>query len=341
MKVFGQVARIMLLAALATGLAAAQQPAPQPGAFSVAVLNFDAKRIEESLGEDIPNLLTVFLSDDESLTLVERAEIKQILEELALGASGTVKADEAARIGMLTGAKFLVTGRVFPVGEKLYITVKIMNTETGKVKAAMAKGDAGEDVDVLVMDLAEKVKEIFATHGMAMMPEERPKADVIAELKASMADRDLPVFAVKISEQHMRRPIPDPAAETEVTVLLKAIEAPVLDAGEKIKGDWAALVKEGNAPDALAGADIAILGEGFSEYAGANDRLISVKARVEIKAVSIRSGKVLAVGRANAAEVDLAESIAAKNALQAAAFDIGVRLIPQAVAAYEKEQAAE
>ena len=45
--------------------------------------------------------------------MVERAELEKILGEQELGLSGTVSADTAAKVGNLTGAKVLVTGRVF------------------------------------------------------------------------------------------------------------------------------------------------------------------------------------------------------------------------------------
>ena len=62
-----------------------------------------------------------------------------------------------------------------------------------------------------------------------------------------------------------------------------------------------------------------VTGEAFSEFAGRHGDLVSVKARVEVKAVDRKTGKVLAVDRQTAVAVDLAEQVAGKTALQEAA----------------------
>ena len=156
----------VVLVLLFVGSAFAQEEAeakqvPQP--YSVAVLNFETKGKETaSLGENIPDLLSAFLSVDENLQLVERAEIKKIIEEMALGKTGIVKPDEAAKIGYMTGAKFIITGRVFIVEDKLYVTGKVMSTETSKVGVQMAKGQTDGDLEEIVQDLANKTSEFLA-----------------------------------------------------------------------------------------------------------------------------------------------------------------------------------
>ena len=313
---------------------------PKP-LFVMAVMNFRAKgKAMASLCEDVPNLLAAFLSQDESLELVERAEIKKLLEEMALGKTGIVKSDEAARVGMMTGAKFLVTGQIFTAGKKLYITAKVMSTETSKVVVQLAKGPLDGELDEIVMDLAEKIKTLMAKRGASMLPPPMTRKDMEAELKKKLAGKKLPSFAVKILERHIGRPVPDPAAETEVGYLLRAAGATVLSTKEEtLMSDWAKqFLKETNSrlPSALKNADILLIGQGFSEYAGRMEKLISVKARVELKAVDTKTGKILAFGRAHATAVDLAELIAGKTALQKAAADIAMKLIPETVDAYNR-----
>jgi hypothetical protein len=75
-------------------------------------------------------------------------------------------------------------------------------------------------------------------------------------------------------------------------------------------------------------ADIRIVGEGVSEFAGRRGNLVSVKARVEVKAVDIKTDKVLATDRAVDVEVDLTDQIAGKKAIQMAVAKIAERLLP-------------
>lgn len=73
-------------------------------------------------------------------------------------------------------------------------------------------------------------------------------------------------------------------------------------------------------------ADIRLVGEAFSEFALRKGNLISVKARVEVKALD-RDNNVVAVDRQTRVAVDLSEHIAAKTALQEAGADIAERML--------------
>jgi hypothetical protein len=73
-----------------------------------------------------------------------------------------------------------------------------------------------------------------------------------------------------------------------------------------------------------------ITGEGLSEFAGRHGALVTVKARVESKAIDRKTNKVLAVDRQTAVTVDLSEQFAGKAALQAAAA-MAERVLPKLI----------
>ena len=77
-------------------------------------------------------------------------------------------------------------------------------------------------------------------------------------------------------------------------------------------------------------ADIIIKGEGFSEFATRRGNLVSIKARLEVKALD-KNNSVVAIDRQTAVVVDLAEQMAGKKALQEAASEIAVRILPKIV----------
>ena len=135
--------------------------------------------------------------------------------------------------------------------------------------------------------------------------------DRIAANKKKLGDAKRPVLHVGILERHVGQITIDPAAETEVALMARQSGFEVLD------GD----------PGALR-ADVVLKGEAFSEFAARRGNLISVKARVEVKAVERSSGKLLATDRETAVAVDLAEQVAGKTALQEAAARLAERLLP-------------
>ena len=331
------VTALMLAACVWPAGVAAQEP---KGPLTAAVLNFETKgKGVADLGEKIADLLTVFLSSAEDLQLVERGQIKKILEEMALGASGIVDPGQATRIGGVLGAQVLITGRAFVVNEKLYITGKAISVETSRVNAQLAKGGLDADLDVPVQELATKIAKWLGENGDKMVAKIQAPADQVAALKKALGKKALPKVAVAIVETHVGQPAVDPAAETEVTYLLRKVGIPVASGKKARLSDWAKqYLKDADIklPSTARKVDVVIVGEGFSEFAGRRGNLISVKARVELKAVDTKRAVILAVNRKTVTQVDLAEQIAGKTAIQKAAGQAAVEMMPEAVKQWRK-----
>src|SRR5690242_6209292 len=108
MKTFLKLTLIALLALSADRVFAATNDV-----LTVAVFDFDSKdEAVRDLGPKIATLVNANLSAEPQIITVERAELDKVLGEHELGLSGSVSADSAAKVGQLTGAKVLVTGRV-------------------------------------------------------------------------------------------------------------------------------------------------------------------------------------------------------------------------------------
>ena len=117
---------LLVLLALAANAALAKDEV-----MTVAVFDFESKdEAVRGLGPKIATLVNVNLSADPQLITVERAELEKALGEQELGLSGTVSSETAAKVGHLTGAKVLVTGRAFKMEKELIIVAKIIGAET-------------------------------------------------------------------------------------------------------------------------------------------------------------------------------------------------------------------
>jgi len=278
----------------------------------VAVFDFESKDENvRDLGAKVATLVNASLSAEPSLILVERAELEKVLGEQELGLSGTVTPDSAAKVGKLTGAKVLVTGRVFKTDTEFFIVAKIIGTETSRVYGELVKGGANASMSDLAEQLAKKIAADVAQKGDTLVAKVTTREDRVAKIKKELGDKKLPIVSVKIAEQHFGQHVIDPAAQTEILLILQ-------QCGFTLADDHST-----NQPA------IEITGEAFSEIGMRKGNLQSCRARIEIKVREVAGGKIIAVDRQTSVAVDLAEHIAAKTALQNGAGELAERLLPK------------
>ena len=279
---------------------------------TVAVFNFESGE-ERELGAKVAVLITTLLSTDPGLVTVERAELEKVLGEQELGLSGTVSADTAAKVGSLTGAKVIITGRVFKVDNEMIMVAKIIGTETSRVYGELAKGKATASISDLSTELAQKIARTVTTKASTLIAKVETREERIAKIKKALGDGKRPTVSVKLPERHFGAPVIDPAAETELLLILKECGFGITD--DKSKEP----------------ADLEITGEAFSAYALRKGNLISCKARIEMKVHDHKTTNLVLVDRQTSVAVDVTEQTSAKTALQNAAMELAERLLPKLV----------
>src|SRR4051794_4065467 len=139
--------------------------------LTVAIFDFESKdEAVRDLGPKVATLVNANLSAEPRIICVERAELEKVLGEQELGLSGTVSPDTAAKVGNLTGAKVLVTGRVFRADKELVIVAKIIGTETSRVYGDIVKGPASSaSLSDLSSDLAKRIVNIITLKGETLV----------------------------------------------------------------------------------------------------------------------------------------------------------------------------
>jgi hypothetical protein len=299
---------LILAAVLAGLLGLATARAAGTELIPVAVLDLDATdaRLKER-GAQLSLLLATELSTIDGVTTVERQELTTLLEEQQLGKSGMVDPGTAARIGHLTGARVLVTGRIFTVGKETTAAVKLMSTETGRVFGAAETFSSEASPADAAKKLGAKLAAVLQAKRDDLLAKVVTAVDRVAAIRAKAAGRKLPSLTVVIPEQHVGAHVTDPAAQTEISRLLA-------EAGFTVQTG-----------EAAQPADFRVEGEAFSATGSRRGPLVSCKARVELQVVG-RDGKVVLADRQTTWAVDPAEAIAAKDALQAAGAELASRV---------------
>ena len=298
---------ILMVTLLASACAHAAPPV-----YSVAVFDFESK--DENVrgqGGKIATLINADLSADPQIVTVEREELAKVVGEQEMGLSGNVSPESAAKVGQLTGAKVLVTGRVFKTDDDLIIVAKIIGVETSRVYGEIVKGRGAASMSDLADELAKKISKAVTEKGDTLVAHVESREDRIKKIIDSMKGDKRPSVSINIAERHFGQAVIDPAAQTELGFLLQKAGFTVVDD------------KSDNKPD------IEITGEAFSAFGMRKGNLISCRSRIELKAQERKTGKILAIDRQTSVAVDVAEQIAAKAALENAVDELTGRLLPK------------
>jgi TolB-like protein len=274
---------------------------------SVAVLEFAVEN-DEARANALTGLVEAEL-DERGFKVVDRRTLEKTLEEQAMSVAGLTDPAAAANIGRLAGAKLLVSGRLLETKQEIVFALRLTNTDTATIKPAKVVFQPRTAPSKIAAAIAEKVQELSAAATPALSPKP-DNSDKVAALTAAAAGRELPALAVSIPEHHIGRRVPDPAAETEIVRLLHKLGFTVIKT---------TAAKEEQPP-------VRVEGEAFSEFGMQAGRMISCRARVEVKVVDTASNKVLFADSEHASGVDVAENIAGKVALRTAGEQLAPRI---------------
>lgn len=304
----------ILLASLCLIFSSQLFSAAQKVIYPTAIMGFSERGQQSAQAKQVSDALYAFLGNNPLLTLVDRAEMATLLDESALNLSGMVNTQQAIQVGQLVGAKIIITGSIIEFDGTLMLAAKIISTETSRVLSASVEGNSSDNRIKLIKALAKQIGDKMTSQANALVVnQEETQEDKFAELRKSMSAGNRPTVVIEISERHMGANLHDPAAETEMMLYFTEMGYIVLD----------------NKSAAAEHADIKIKGEGISEFAMRKGDIVSVKARLEVKAIERKTGQILAIDREIAVEVDLTEHIAAKKALQNASAEIAHRILPK------------
>lgn len=139
-------------------------------ATTLAVTFFDTNTTDERLaplGTGLAAMLITDLSPLESLTVVERARMSAILDEIALQASPYVDQKTAVQVGKGLGAEWVLTGAVATLADALRIDARLVEVGTGKVLEAASVTGPVDEFFLLEKELAGAILDKLAVRTSA------------------------------------------------------------------------------------------------------------------------------------------------------------------------------
>ena len=135
-------------------------------------MEFETQGYSLQEGEDL--LITAGITDrfiqHNRIQLVERALIDKLLEELNLGASELVTSSTTLSLGRLIAARLIITGRIIHSGPHTQVTIRMIETETGKITLAINEAFGMREtpssiVERLSENLLQKMEKLYPLRG--------------------------------------------------------------------------------------------------------------------------------------------------------------------------------
>lgn len=168
--------RLAAAIALSLGCVAAEAQA-QDAAATVAIMDFTAFSVSlqdaTALGKGLAGMLTTELGSRPALRVVERQQIRALLDEQRLALSGRTDVAVAVEIGKLVGAQYLITGNVALARETARLDVRVLRVATGEILATHKRSGHPDDLFAVVVDIAEDFSRDLALQARPIAPERR------------------------------------------------------------------------------------------------------------------------------------------------------------------------
>ncbi len=124
------------------------------------------------LGRGLTELLTTDLAQSPKLTVVERARVQALVDEIQLQQSGATDQNTGVRAGKMLQAGRLIAGGIQQTGSNLQVNAPIVNVDNGQVVGAPSDNRTLDQLFTIEQDIAFG---IFNSLGVTLTTAERDR----------------------------------------------------------------------------------------------------------------------------------------------------------------------
>jgi subtilisin family serine protease len=125
----------------------------------LVVGSFEEQGVAPGLGDIVADLVTQSI-DSSKVELVERRQVKRVIEEQLVASSDLTEPGAAARYGKLADSRFVLLGSVYRVEGVYYVSIRIVDIETGVVREGSRTTATFRTVDEMVAQVPGLVRAI-------------------------------------------------------------------------------------------------------------------------------------------------------------------------------------
>ena len=178
---------------------------PVQGQIRVGITDFENRTGHiylESWAQKIPNFLQSELSGVPEIELVERQNLKAVLDERVLSQSGLVDSASAEKLQTLSNADYLITGTINESGEWIRIDARVISTKTGRVFNEKVQCKSHKHLDEMVSLLGKNLTYQLTGRGTH---QSRLKVEQVSVQPGLYATAGLSLASLLIHQQYQKK----------------------------------------------------------------------------------------------------------------------------------------
>jgi hypothetical protein len=236
---------------------------PERTVYPIAIVPFESDESQLSeVSSKFDALFRGFISARAEFISVDRESVAGALEAGDVTNRSALDHNQVERLLKMTGARILVTGRIYSLRNEVVLVARVEDTEEYNVFGETQRIVKGQSPAMAAERLSEAVSRVVSEHQAAFR--EIPEQDLIEAVHLELQGKKLPAVAIAVEDNH-------------VSELLQGYFE---KAGFGIAGQH------------QAGPKIVISGEFYVDRGFRKGDLISKKGRISVRANRSGSGAV-------------------------------------------------
>ncbi len=153
---------------------------------SIAILDLEGRGISTAEAATLTDRLRNSLVRTGGITIVERGQMEQILDEQNFQLTGCTSNECAVEVGQLLGVTSMLAGSIGLVGSTYSVDIRAVDVQSGQITNSLWRDYRGE-IDGLLGLMPEIASELVSAMGTAAVPEPEPLAPALVRITSEPA----------------------------------------------------------------------------------------------------------------------------------------------------------